>query len=242
MSSLHRPAHVAEIAHPRTNALAAAGARCTRRARLAGFFALCAIVIGLVSAPVEAAAHASAHIEGAVSPAPANRAATGAGTMGADEARGAAAASDGSEIREVAETAGDSSSGTPEQNQATARNAVYGFITHARAGEWDEAAGYLAQPMDGWPEGADPVLLARALKLILDERLWIDFDEIPDLHKAVDGDDEGTQPDDVRIGEIQVGDELMAVDVVEKDGRWSFAPETVTKIPHFSRALGSWWI
>ena len=156
-----------------------------------------------------------------------------------------ARADDGAAVVDAGSTGSDPTDGEaspPEQNQATARNAVYGFITHARAGEWDEAAGYLAQPMGGWPEGADPVLLARALKLILDERLWIDFSEIPDLREAVDGDDEGTQPDDVRIGEIQVGDELMAVDVVEEDGRWSFAPETVTKIPQFSRALGSWWI
>ena len=156
-----------------------------------------------------------------------------------------ARADDGAAVVDAGSTGSDPTDGEaspPEQNQATARNAVYGFITHARAGEWDEAAGYLAQPMGGWPEGADPVLLARALKLILDERLWIDFSEIPDLREAVDGDDEGTQPDDVRIGEIQVGDELMAVDVVEEDGRWSSAPETVTKIPQFSRALGSWWI
>ncbi len=137
---------------------------------------------------------------------------------------------------------GATSAGAPEQNQSTARNAVYGFLMLARAGDWQEAAGYLEEPEGGWPEGADPVLLARALKLILDERLWIDFDGIPDLEEAIDGDDEDSSPDPVVVGEIQVGDDVMPVEVREEGGRWSFAAETVTRIPQFSRALGSWWV
>jgi MscS family membrane protein len=133
-------------------------------------------------------------------------------------------------------------SSQPERNQSTARNAVYGFLMLARDGAWDEAAGYLAEPTGGWPEGTDPVLLARALKLILDERLWIQVNEVPDLAEAVDGDDEDAYPDPVVVGEIQIGEDVMPVEVRETQGRWSFAPETVAKIPQFSRALGSWWV
>ena len=197
--------------------------------------AVCAINFAWVAfaAPVEAASTPMPRAGESVdvgNSAPSSGAKDDAGRDTSGEVEGGEPTSDGSLERNL------------ERNQATARNAVYGFLMLARDGAWDEAAGYLAEPMGGWPEGADPVLLARALKLILDERLWIQVNEVPDLAEAVDGDDADGLPDPVVVGEIQIGDDVMPVEVRESDGRWAFAPETVAKIPQFSRALGSWWV
>ncbi len=59
----------------------------------------------------------------------------------------------------------------PIQNQDTPRNVAYSFIMLAREGAWDDAALLLH-----WPQGMDdleatPEKVARALKLLLDERI-----------------------------------------------------------------------
>ena len=88
----------------------------------------------------------------------------------------------------------------PIQNQETPRNAAYSFIMLARDGAWDEAARLLQ-----WPTGMDdaeatPDQVARALKLLLDERIWLDFDAVPgeeaneDGHAGVPGHHHGRGP------------------------------------------------
>ena len=126
---------------------------------------------------------------------------------------------------------------TPERDQRTPRNAAFSFISFARDGDWDEAARLLAEPDGGWPEGEDPERIARALKTVLDDRMWLDFGEIPDTSAAGDG-----QPRSVTLGEIRVGDQRMDVSLAERDAEWRFAPWTVQAVPSVSRALGSWWV
>ncbi|MFM7051637.1 MAG: mechanosensitive ion channel family protein [Planctomycetota bacterium] len=126
----------------------------------------------------------------------------------------------------------------PERNQRTPRNAAYSFITLAREGEWKAAAALLERPEEGWPEGAEPERLARALKSVLDTRLWVEVDGVTD---EADGGSEAVGGA-VSLGEVPT--ESGGVDVrLEKDtGEWAFAADTVRRIPDAARDSGTWWV
>jgi len=128
--------------------------------------------------------------------------------------------------------------GPPERNQDTPRNAVFAFITLAREGNWKAAGALLEPPADGWPEGESPERIARALKTILDTRLWIDFDALPDGRTGKgDLDAEGR----VSLGEIANEGAAIEVNLLRSNDEWFFAPETVAAVPAVSRSIGSWW-
>jgi MscS family membrane protein len=127
----------------------------------------------------------------------------------------------------------------PERNQLTPRNAAYSFVLLGREGKWQEASSLLLEPSDGWPGGASPQRLARALKSVLDERLWLDFDQISDLKAA---EIPNAETVGVEIGVVSYDDGVMPVVLVARGPQWFFAPETVALAPAASRALGSWWV
>jgi len=127
----------------------------------------------------------------------------------------------------------------PERNQATPRNAAYSFVVLGREGKWKEASALLLEPAGGWPEGASPVRLARALKSVLDERLWLDFDEIPNLTAAEIA---NAETEGVEIGNISFGTGTMPVAFVARGGQWFISSETVSLAPAASRSLGNWWV
>ena len=134
----------------------------------------------------------------------------------------------------------------PDRNQRTPRNAAYSFIMAAREGARVEAAAMLEKPADGWPEGADPVRLARALKRILDEKLWLDFAAIPD-DPAPQGPVSEAEADAMEavLGEIQLGERLVPIALEpERPGgqHWEFDAETVAAIPALARQTGNWWV
>jgi MscS family membrane protein len=127
---------------------------------------------------------------------------------------------------------------TPERNQRTPRNAVYNFLELAREGNWKAAGAMLEKPEGGWPEGVEPERLARALKTVLDTRLWIDLTGVPD---EADGGNEFFDGG-VSLGEIVA--EGAAVDIrLENDtGEWAVSSETVQAIPQVAREVGGWWV
>ena len=116
-----------------------------------------------------------------------------------------------------AASAAEAAAKPPERNQLTLRNAAYSFIVLGREGNWADASALLLEPAAGWPEGAQPERVARALKSVLDERLWLDFAEIPDTSAA---DAAGAGAEGVEIGVVSFGDGTMPVRFVVRDGRW----------------------
>ncbi|MFN9076345.1 MAG: mechanosensitive ion channel family protein [bacterium] len=144
------------------------------------------------------------------------------------------ATTDGGEKSAVAEE----KLGPPERNQETPRNAVYDFLMLAREGNWKAASTHLEAPAGGWPEGESPERIARALKTILDTRLWIDLDAVPDERTGEgDLDAEGR----VSLGEVATEDAAVEINLVRTKDEWYFAPETVAAVPVVARGIGSWW-
>lgn len=127
----------------------------------------------------------------------------------------------------------------PERNRLTPRNAAYSFIVLAREGNWADASALLLEPEAGWPEGASPERLARALKSLLDEHLWLDFDAIPSL-SAVRAPNAPTPR--VKIGSISFDTGTIPVSLEPHSGQWFISAETVALVPAAARDLGVWWV
>jgi len=148
------------------------------------------------------------------------------------------ASGDGAAASTAPASGGDAASAAPARNQDTPRNAAYDFLMLAREGNWKAAAELLEKPADGWPEDADPERLARALKTILDTRLWIDFKSVTDERT---GGNEVDAAGRVSLGEVATGDATVEINLVRSHDEWAFAPETVRGIPAAARGIGSWW-
>jgi MscS family membrane protein len=119
----------------------------------------------------------------------------------------------------------------------TPRNAAYTFIVLSRDGDWHDASDMLEKPAAGWPEGADARRIARALKSILDHRLWLDFASLPGVSA-----NRPEAPRRVTIGVVDTPEALLEVDMVHQDDRWIFAASTVEGVPAMARAIDVWWV
>ncbi|MBU3683722.1 MAG: mechanosensitive ion channel family protein [Phycisphaerales bacterium] len=119
----------------------------------------------------------------------------------------------------------------------TPRNASFTFIVLCRDGDWVDAADMLEPPASGWPEGVPPTRIARALKSVLDHRLWIDFASVPGVSANAPG-----APDRVTIGVIDTPETVLEVEMIRVDERWIFAASTVQGVPEMARAIGVWWV
>jgi MscS family membrane protein len=119
----------------------------------------------------------------------------------------------------------------------TPRNAAFTFIVLSRDGDWHDASDMLEKPAAGWPEGADARRIARALKSILDHRLWLDFPSLPGASANAPG-----SASRVNIGVIDTPEALLEVEMVRIDDRWIFAASTVEGVPPMAHAIGVWWV
>ncbi len=126
------------------------------------------------------------------------------------------------------------SSGSPRASLAE-------FLRLAKAGDWEDAAGFLAVPSADRDKAA---LLARRLKVVLDQRLAIDLDNVSPLTvgDTADGDPTGD-----RIGVILgVGGREDAVRLVRitsrAPSRWVFSSATVGLVDQWYENLGTPWI
>ena len=119
----------------------------------------------------------------------------------------------------------------------TPRNAVFTFIVLSRDGDWGGAADMLEMPAAGWPEGSDGRRIARALRSVLDQRLWLDFAAVPGL--AANAPD---APPQVTLGVIDTPEALLEVEMVRMGDRWIFASGTVEGVPAMARELDVWWV
>ena len=125
----------------------------------------------------------------------------------------------------------------------TPRGAVTGYILAARAGDYEKAAGFLdlsRLPEDERAESG-PVL-ARQLKIVLDQKLWFgDMDGISDHPEGQRND--GLPDDRDAVGSIATshGDVPIRLKRVPgPDGHlvWKFAPATVERIPDLNAEFG----
>jgi MscS family membrane protein len=117
---------------------------------------------------------------------------------------------------------------------ATPRSAVQGYLIAARAARYAEAAHYLE--LSGIPErdrNTRGPLLARELKIVLDQKLWIDVESLSDLPEG--NLDDGLRPDLERIGAIQsprgvFGIALGRIPGPDGDLEWRFTPGTLERV------------
>ena len=128
--------------------------------------------------------------------------------------------------------------------RATPRQALRLFIESARMGDYGRAGEVLELPGIAEAERAEVApRLARKLKLVLDQKLWIEWEKVSDAH----GGDPADGPDRDVIGTVPLGDEAVPIVLarsLEADGRagWRIAASTVARIPALEAAYGAGWI
>lgn len=122
-------------------------------------------------------------------------------------------------------------------DRSTPREAMRSFILAARDNDYGRAAEVLS--LDGVPrderEARGPEL-ARQLKAVLDQELWVDFEQIS-------GEPDGTVE---TVGVIHAGTEPVPIELVRvrRDGEpvWLLSGRTVGAIPELYEAHGPTWI
>ena len=124
------------------------------------------------------------------------------------------------------------------------RDAVSGYLTASRAGNYDRAAAFLdlseLPPDEAAENGA---VLARQLKIVLDRKIWIDVEAISDQAQGILED--GLPEDRERIGTIQTPEgpaEIRLRRKVDPEtgvGTWRFSPLTVERIPALYAEFGA---
>ncbi len=114
----------------------------------------------------------------------------------------------------------------PPAPRATPRSAMLSFLQAARAGDYERAAEFLDLSQLEDPDGPR---LARQLKLVLDQTLWIELERISDLP---DGDPTDGSPSRDKAGEIEAsrGKVPVLLERSRRDGEWRIAPRTVGRI------------
>ena len=131
--------------------------------------------------------------------------------------------------------------------EETPRGAVYLYLQASREGDFAAAARYL--DLRGVPEaarGQRGAKLARQLKIVLDQTLWIDLGTISNRPEGDLKDDLPTHRD--RVGRIEDGG--VAVEVwldrvaggPDRAPRWVFAASTVGAIPRLYNQYGYGWL
>ncbi len=137
----------------------------------------------------------------------------------------------------AAPAAADEPPRAPSADGSTPRRALRHFIASCRAGHYDEAALDLDLEVVPSDLRARGPVLARRLKLVLDQTLWIDWEKIPD-----DPLGSKTSPGLEPIGSIALADDAVPVVLVRKPSagghRWLVAASTVGRIPELHAAHG----
>ncbi|MBL0939576.1 MAG: mechanosensitive ion channel family protein [Gemmatimonadaceae bacterium] len=119
---------------------------------------------------------------------------------------------------------------------ASPRVSLENFLRLAEAGNWAEAADYLVVPS---AEQARAAVLARRLKVVLDQRLDLKLADLSPL--AVGDTTDGDRQGDV-IGAISVGARDVSVRLVRATSgtpHWQFAASTVEHVDVWFNALGA---
>jgi MscS family membrane protein len=129
-----------------------------------------------------------------------------------------------------------------ELGRGTPRRAVAGFLRAARERDYERAAEYLDRAGLPPAEQERGALYARALKIVLDQTLWVDLDSLSDAPEGQLKD--GLPPSRDRVGQIKLPDgrtvDVLVQRVRRKDGVeiWKFAGATVARLGDLWKAFG----
>jgi MscS family membrane protein len=133
-----------------------------------------------------------------------------------------------------------------ETGLATPRSAAQGFLLAARAARYAEAAHYLDLSQVPREERATQGrLLARELKVVLDQKLWIDLDR---LSEQQDGrQDDGLPPERDLVGVIQTPSGAFDIFLRRTRGssglnEWRFSPGTLDRVEDVYAEIGYPWL
>ena len=124
--------------------------------------------------------------------------------------------------------------GAPASDLSTPRAAVQSYLIAARAARYRDAARYL--DLSEVPEETRSVQgprLAREMKIVLDQNLWIDLEDLSDLPEGMA--DDGLDPSRDHVGEIQNSQGIYEINVRRTEGpsgapEWRFSPGTLHRV------------
>jgi MscS family membrane protein len=131
-------------------------------------------------------------------------------------------------------------------NRGTPRGSMYGFLTAARTRDYERAAEYLdlrGLPADEQDRGPE---LARRLKVVLDQTIWLDVGNLSDSNDGTPNDGLPVWQD--RIGDIQTKDgtvSLLMQRVPRAGDRtriWKVSAATVALVPELHAQFEPLWL
>jgi MscS family membrane protein len=131
-------------------------------------------------------------------------------------------------------------------NRGTPRGTMYGFIVACRAGDHERAANYLDLRRLSPEEQEQGPRLARQLKAVLDQKLWVDFATLSDRNDGFA--DDGLEPWQERLTDIETQGGLVTLLLqrVPREGDkvriWKISATTVDRIPELYDEFGPVWL
>jgi MscS family membrane protein len=126
-------------------------------------------------------------------------------------------------------------------DRTTPRGAVHGYLLATREGDYERAASYLnLAPVPSARRAEQGPVLARHLKLVLDQELWIDLEAISD--DPLGDPDDGLPARRERVGVIETarGPVEITLNRVTREGAsvWEFSSALVSRIPDLYDEFG----
>ena len=115
----------------------------------------------------------------------------------------------------------------------TPRSAMLGYLQECRDGDYKGAAEFL--DLRGAPN-VDAATLARELKVVLDQLLWIDIDALSDAPEGHT--DDGLAPGVDSAGTLEEADPPVPVLLQRRQGRWRIHPAMVSEIESLYEEFG----
>jgi MscS family membrane protein len=131
-------------------------------------------------------------------------------------------------------------------DRGTPRGSMHGFLTAARARDYDRAAQYMdlrLLPPEQWDRGPE---LARRLRMVLDQTMSVDVENLSDSH-------DGTPSEAVLgwqdlVGEIQTAEDTVPILMQRvprpEDGTliWKISDQTVAAVPDLYAEFEPMWL
>ncbi|MCC6242771.1 MAG: mechanosensitive ion channel family protein [Gemmatimonadaceae bacterium] len=154
---------------------------------------------------------------------------------------GLSAASAGAQFLKPSASRTAADSAAEPVSSASPRVALQEFERLAKANDWSDAATYLALPKGSVADGP---LLARHLKVVLDQKLALNVEQLSPLAvgDTSDGDRNGDKIAVILRADGREDPVRMVRTTVDGRMRWVFAPQTVELINTWYENLGAPWL